>query len=1751
MAQPTPIFVTPSTTVVEVLQLQTPYTPVILNTYKYQGQVVSVLDGSSSIGVLFSSIVVSTTNGDSFPSGAVSTVLNQPQGFVTIQSQSPNQWAFLNSFPFRDQYLSAGLYTLTTSTLTTALLSTIESYTNVLAVEKLVVSGNFTQSSPITFNQTLSSFGSVNLYSSFSVWQSTFFSSALSTTGAVQLFSTLIVEGDVTTLSSLQLLSSMIVSGSVSVVSNVSTGFISLSSGLITRSLEVTASTLSAVEIAGSLDVLGRIIAKSDIRVGGRFEVSTFVLQNLSTLSSMAIAAPVVVTQTTQLYDTVSTQGSLVVSGPLKAGQDVVFVRDSIGIGTNLTATGSGKINGFLSSSSLNVSSLFVKGDFQTASNHIVSTNTLLIGGQLFLGEYVSRSTVIGEIVSTSASASLYTSLQAGNLSTLGNASSLSLTMMGSLSTSHFSATGDILLTGSTFIAGNATVLQTTSFTQSTGIFHTISGGMTVGGNLTLGGTLIISSINLPASVVATNFFVSSLYVGDIGVVSSSLISSIAASSIGTGGVESPAFTMDMSNVLETYNLSTTNLSTLSFEARSYPSNDTTLYSFFNVTSSLAVAYPSILNRFDIGPLAVTTCNLIAAKQISTLFVVGDTITGNFSGDGSLLSNLTYPAELAISNVFVNGSLSSLSLTTSSLFTSTLVTTGFIPTSTFQINEFQIFGNPSPSDYATSGMLGLYLSTPYIAGYAGNGTSNMFLDSDNQIRLNTLIALGNNLGITTYNTGFLNMRGAVLNYDKIQGIESENYLYNLVIGDTLRVDSLPGQIVVFSEFRASTLVLEGEYYPFDVEAPPIPVAFWNVGSTYVSSGRISLSNLAFIPDGDSPLLYQGSNTIQTQASTLVFNSTLYVNKETSAVGIKTNPYYTLDVKDTTRVTSNIYLNTSTFIQNNLAFPTPSLDLWLALTSENPNLRYTLDGGTTWQQTLMTRDPFVDSFPFYSIATDGGFNNVDSSNGYPKLTRQTTWVTVGSNLTIYYTTQNPIENGTWSLADIFFDGRFPDRPSYYDVKYNGDYWVTVGSYSNAYFFSGDSSRITILRSDLGSQWSNITTGGFNINASNVFSVRDTGGRGVAWNGLYWVAVGQGSNTYSGSNSGSNITLNNSILTSADGLNWSNAGPGYGFTENIYYLEYSGGFDVTWTGKNWVAVGFTAGTGILYSSNGSNWSESGNGFQLMLPFDPYPTIPGCGLSVDWNGTRLVATGFGDRELLYSDDHGISWSICTGNTAGFNSNVTWNGSYWFASGSNGITKSLDGIDWVSGLAIPIYGIAYNSNVIPSLTVGTSQTLNTLSTLAPPPPPVSVAVGDADFGLSNTMYYSLDGSNWAEVNGIKLEKRGNAVAYGNGRWIAAGGDSNAYGSSNVVAVTSTDGQTWASINLFSIYQYVGTVPVMNTVFYGNNTWLLGSAYDFGLGQSILYSSDGLTWQLTSNSAAHTGGTYGFAYGTTPVRPSGVFYSVGFASYPDLPLIYSADGSNWNYENPSGFFNNYTNEVYGILFANSTWFAVGLPDGGTPTTSILYSGNAREWSNCSFDTADFYKAYAIAYNGSNLWVAGGTSGGMGAGNTLKYSGDGLTWSNASGDFTNHAYSVNYNTLLSIWLATGTSGGPNSVLYSSDGSNWSFNPASPTFTTGRGIGSSGLGDPVIIGIRTYYDRLEFIRDPGPGTTTRVGTPFVSYTSTLLNVNNGLQFTSYTATGTTINPFFSTFSQLEYTNIAQSLITNKLEPDAFTLGTQYI
>jgi hypothetical protein len=115
-----------------------------------------------------------------------------------------------------------------------------------------------------------------------------------------------------------------------------------------------------------------------------------------------------------------------------------------------------------------------------------------------------------------------------------------------------------------------------------------------------------------------------------------------------------------------------------------------------------------------------------------------------------------------------------------------------------------------------------------------------------------------------------------------------------------------------------------------------------------------------------------------------------------------------------------------------------------------------------------------------------------------------------------------------------------------------------------------------------------------------SVFSTQGKGVAWNGTMWVAVGSGTN---------------SIAYSYDGVTWIGLG----------LLVLTQGNSVAWNGSMWVAVG--SGTNsIAYSYNGISWS--GSSF--------YNTQWN---GVAWNGSMWIAVGSGPNIMAYSYN-GINW-------------------------------------------------------------------------------------------------------------------------------------------------------------------------------------------------------------------------------------------------------------------------------------------------------------------------------------------------------------------------------------------------------------------------------------------------------------------------------------------------------------------------------
>jgi hypothetical protein len=194
-----------------------------------------------------------------------------------------------------------------------------------------------------------------------------------------------------------------------------------------------------------------------------------------------------------------------------------------------------------------------------------------------------------------------------------------------------------------------------------------------------------------------------------------------------------------------------------------------------------------------------------------------------------------------------------------------------------------------------------------------------------------------------------------------------------------------------------------------------------------------------------------------------------------------------------------------------------------------------------------------------------------------------------------------------------------------VAWNGNMWVAVGSGTNSIAYSYD-----------GVTW--IGRGLLVL----------TQGNAVAWSGSMWVAVGSGTN---------------SIAYSYDGITWTGLG-------NILFS----GNGIAWNGSLWVAVGSGSNT-IVYSYNGTIWFGLGA---------TAPLFTSSGNGVAWNGNRWVAVGSGGNTILYSDN-GLTWQAAASScftTAG--NGVTWNGTRWVATGSgtNGIGYSSDGSTWTGGI-------------------------------------------------------------------------------------------------------------------------------------------------------------------------------------------------------------------------------------------------------------------------------------------------------------------------------------------------------------------------------------------------------------------------------------------------------------------------------------
>ena len=444
----------------------------------------------------------------------------------------------------------------------------------------------------------------------------------------------------------------------------------------------------------------------------------------------------------------------------------------------------------------------------------------------------------------------------------------------------------------------------------------------------------------------------------------------------------------------------------------------------------------------------------------------------------------------------------------------------------------------------------------------------------------------------------------------------------------------------------------------------------------------------------------------------------------------------------------------------------------------------------------------------------------------------------------------------------------------DVAWNGSMWIAVGW--------GASTNHTMAYSYDGDAWYVVTSPPPPLPPPPPPPLSQ--GKGIAWNGSMWVAVGYGTGT---------IPLANTIAYSYDGFNWVGIAAGAGFTTN--------GNRVAWNGSMWLASGFDSGAfqgQTAYSTNGINWTVVNSTKIYEYYGVAYNSLRPNTITFPTN--RIVAVGEGTSvgEIYYSSD-GISWTAVAAppfTVTGYG--VAWNGLMWIAVGKSAspIAYSYDGIIWLSPsswsnpFTFSGNGIAWNDSMW--VAVGGNSTYNIahssdgINWTSVTSPFASIVNGVAwgrtkwiAVGLgATTIASSVDGITWAAV-ASPFTVQGHGVAWNGSMWVAVGEGT------NKIVYSNDDGITWNSVTWTTANQFASKG---NCVAWNGSMWVAG-----GGGSSsnhIAYSTHGINWTIATTAALGLEATSLAWIGTEWVAMGG------------SDIIHSPDGITWSAAVPSPF---------------------------------------------------------------------------------------------------------------------------------------------------------------------------------------------------------------------------------------------------------
>lgn len=473
---------------------------------------------------------------------------------------------------------------------------------------------------------------------------------------------------------------------------------------------------------------------------------------------------------------------------------------------------------------------------------------------------------------------------------------------------------------------------------------------------------------------------------------------------------------------------------------------------------------------------------------------------------------------------------------------------------------------------------------------------------------------------------------------------------------------------------------------------------------------------------------------------------------------------------------------------------------------------------------------------------------------------------------------------------------------YTVAYNGATWVVGGQGGGA-----GNNYCLVTSSNNGTNWQ----GRLAYDTSTENDVIRTTINSIAWNGSYWLAVGEKSVTTFSPYDQQFLGV---AAKSTNSVDWT-------IVNNIPNLK-----SVTWDGNFWLGVG---ADGLYKSKDGETWDEKTVGGASVYGFSVASDIvlPILGGTIQTVNSFIVGLGT-PMSVLRSYDDDTNWlpQAIDGEGRNFVGNVqqeffgvTWTGSKWIIAGRpinvqsslRNLAISANGIDWdfpTNNLKV-IQDVAYN---------GTTH----------------IIVGEGETGYSKVSI-SSDASTWTSKT-FSLSD-GYSVAWNGSYWIAGGKK----GTANAI-VKSTNGNTWVDSTLCPLH-------TVYKVAWNGYLWV---AVGEGDNCSIALSIDGIRWYRSDPA------TNPFTIGRAIAWNKDKWVAVG-DGYNTIAT--SVDGYTWSGQGTSIFAVQGTN----VAWNGSRWIISG--SGYYPMAS---STDGETWSifNTKIQKVNEYanKDISLPYTGTN-----------------------------------------------------------------------------------------------------------------------------------------------------------------------------------------